>query len=112
MRSNVCHMNAPGISLIMRPMHVLILFCVCVAVSCSNHDQDENELLSEAPYRQLTDSIKRFPRQADLDYRRGALLYSNNNMKEAEADLRTAWQLQPDETHALSLTTMLRQKNT
>lgn len=111
MKSNVCHMNRPAFILKMHITCVLIIFCICL-ISCSDGESDDSNLLSEPPYGQLTDSIKKFPGQADLYYRRGALLYSNNNLKESESDLRKAWTLEPDETHALSLTTVLRQKNT
>lgn len=51
------------------------------------------------------------PKDAGLYYRRGTLLYSNGEMALAENDLRSAWQLDPKEEHALRLTTVLRQKN-
>jgi len=104
-------MNQPAFLLRMHATGIIILISIFL-ISCTGHDSSESDLLSEPPYGQLTDSIKKFPQQADLYYRRGALLYSNNNVKEAESDLRKAWTMEPDETHALSLTTILRQKNT
>jgi tetratricopeptide (TPR) repeat protein len=104
-------MRKPILTLKMHHWLILILFSICL-ISCKDNESSDNDLLSEPPYTQLTDSIRRFPAQSDLYYRRGALLYSNNNMKEAESDLRKAWTLEPDEEHALSLTTILRQRNT
>ncbi len=68
-------------------------------------------MLSEPPYRSLTDSIDKFPVVAETYYRRGQLLYSNNQLSLAESDFRKAWSLQKKEEYALSLTSILRQKN-
>jgi tetratricopeptide (TPR) repeat protein len=81
-------------------------------LSCSNKTNSKGtETLSKAPYQKLTDSIEKMSKDAGLYYRRGSLLYSNEEMALAEKDLRTAWQLESKEEHALRLTTVLRQKN-
>ena len=72
----------------------------------------DNELLTEAPYNKITDSIHATPNNPDLYYHRGGLLYSNNQRALSEKDLRKAWSLQPKEEYALSLVTVLKQKNT
>ncbi|HEV7620176.1 MAG TPA: tetratricopeptide repeat protein, partial [Flavisolibacter sp.] len=68
--------------------------------------------LDKPPYNQLTDSIYQMPKNSDLYYRRGGLLYTNNEIDEAEKDIRTAWELNPKEEYALSLTTILKKKKT
>jgi tetratricopeptide (TPR) repeat protein len=80
--------------------------------ACSNKVTSKRDtILSQPPYDKLTDSIEKAPRDAGLYFRRGSLLYSNNEILLAENDLRTAWQLKPNEEHALRLTTILKQKN-
>lgn len=89
----------------------LLLLAIVFIFSCTNSNH-ENELLNEAPYDKITDSIQVTPNRADLYYRRGGLLYSNNQLSLSEQDLRQAWALQPKEEFALSLVTVLKQKNT
>jgi tetratricopeptide (TPR) repeat protein len=81
-----------------------------VVVACTGNSKQSNAL-SQAPYDKITDSINKAPGDAGLYYRRGTLLYGNGEMALAEHDLRTAWQLEPKEEHALRLATILRQKN-
>lgn len=91
---------------------VSLLFLSLVFIACGNNNTSgENSTLSQAPYNKLTDSIEKAPKDAGLYYRRGTLLYSNEETALAEKDLRTAWQLDPKEEYALRLTTILRQKN-
>ena len=88
-----------------------LLAASIVFFACSNNDASRDTILSQPPYNKLTDSIDYAPKDADLYYRRGTLLYTNNEMKLAENDLRTAWQLNPKEEYALRLTTVLKQKS-
>ena len=88
---------------------MLMLF---VFISCSsNKNPGHNSTLSQPPYDKLTDSIERIPSDAGLYFRRGTLLYGNEQVALAEQDFRTAWQLHPTEEYALRLTTVLKQKN-
>jgi tetratricopeptide (TPR) repeat protein len=80
-------------------------------LACSNNGTEEDKILSQPPYDRITDSIKNTPKDAGLYYRRGSLLYSNQQINLAKKDLRAAWQLQPTEEHALRLTTVLKQQN-
>src|SRR6476469_8880111 len=89
----------------------LVLLAIVIFVSCNN-STEENELLTEAPYDKITDSIHAAPNNPELYYHRGGLLYSNNQQALSEQDLRKAWTLQPKEEYALSLVTVLKQKNT
>ena len=70
---------------------IAILFTVA---GCSDsNDSPYEELLSHQPYANLTDSIHQSPSDADLYYRRGMLLYKNNNNPPALADLRKDYAL-------------------
>ncbi len=88
----------------------LFAFVFLVMTGCSNNNATAG-LLAEPPYRSLTDSIQQEPDNAGLYYRRGALLYQNNQKTTAEQDLKKAWQLQPTEAHALSVVTVLIDQN-
>jgi tetratricopeptide (TPR) repeat protein len=89
----------------------LLMATALILASCSNDQQAADPLLSQQPYASLTDSIRQFPKNAELYYRRGGLLYSNNQVAEAKTDIRKAWELDPKEEYALSMTTILRAGN-
>ncbi|MBA2745762.1 MAG: tetratricopeptide repeat protein [Flavisolibacter sp.] len=92
-------------------MHKIILFVtLVVCVSCNN--QEEGDLLKQEPYSALTDSIASNPSNPELYYRRGTLLFQENQKALAEADIRKAWNLNPQEKYGLSLTTILKNKHT
>jgi len=89
-----------------------ILFCSVVFFACTgNKNSKANEILSQAPYDKISDSIDKAPGEAPLYFRRGSLLYSNGEITLAEHDLKTAWQLDSREEYAQRLTTILRQKS-
>ena len=90
----------------------IIGFITLIAFASCNNTEDNNSLLSQPPYDKLTDSITAAPQNADLYYHRGGLLYSNNQFQLSENDLLHAWTLQPKEEYALSIITLLKQKNT
>jgi tetratricopeptide (TPR) repeat protein len=85
----------------------LFFFC-----SCNNGGSANDTVLSDPSYSQLTDSIRLMPSNADLYFKRGTLLYGNDQMEYAEKDLRQAWTLEPTEEHALRVVTLLKRKNT
>jgi Flp pilus assembly protein TadD len=85
----------------------LFFFC-----SCNNGGSANDAVLSDPSYSQLTDSIRLMPSNADLYFKRGTLLYGNDQMEYAEKDLRQAWTLEPTEEHALRVVTLLKRKNT
>jgi len=87
-----------------------ILALITVLAACTN-GENANALLSQEPYNKLTDSIQQAPNKADLYYKRGVLLFQNNQLPYAQADLQKAWTLAPTEEHALSLTTLLARKH-
>src|SRR5689334_524325 len=94
----------------------LKVFTCCVfisfVISCNNSNDSSpyKELLSRAPYANLTDSIYRNPSDADLYYRRGMLLYKNNNNPPALADLQMAWSLIKKEQFAVGISNILLDK--
>lgn len=92
-------------------MRKFLSLVMVVVLSCNEGDDQRNDLLSQRPYDKLTDSIKQFPKNGHLYYKRGTVLYSKEEFALAENDLRKAWELQPDEEHALGLSTLLKQKN-
>lgn len=89
-------------------IHILIL--LSCSAGCNEATQRET-LLKQSPYNKLTDSIQQQPQAAGLYYRRGALLYQNEQLDAAEQDLKKAWQLQPSEEYALSVVTVLIKMN-
>jgi tetratricopeptide (TPR) repeat protein len=97
--------------LTMRRFFSVLLFIVAGFAACTNNDAGKGDILSHPPYDKLTDSIEKAPKNADLYFKRGTLLYGNNEPAYAEKDLRQAWQLDPKEEYALRLTTVLKQKN-
>jgi tetratricopeptide (TPR) repeat protein len=88
-----------------------MIMLVFLSAGCENKQEEDNSILSKAPFAQLTDSIEQAPGNADLYYRRGVLLYNNMQFRPAEEDVRKAWQLQPREDYGLSMTTLLMQKD-
>lgn len=94
-------------------MHKLLFVCLfgLILISCNNNESKQDSVLYQPPYNKLTDSIDKAPKNADLYFRRGTLLYTSQQMALAEKDLRTAWQLNPTEDYALRLTNLLKEKN-
>jgi tetratricopeptide (TPR) repeat protein len=87
---------------------MMVVLCA-VMFSCT--DDEGSSLLQEAPYAELTDSIQDFPGRADLYYKRGVLLYERNQRGLAAEDLHSAWTMDPQESYALSMTTVLKEKS-
>lgn len=87
-----------------------LLALLFIIWSCSN-DSSTDALLTQPPFNKLTDSIQHDKKNAELYYRRGVLLFQNSQPAYAETDLRQAWKLLPTEQHALSMVTLLIDKN-
>jgi tetratricopeptide (TPR) repeat protein len=81
-----------------------------VLFACGGKETTQN-IYYEPPFVSLTDSIENNPKDADLHYRRGVLFYRDNHQDLALKDIRQAWTLNPDEEYALSITTLLKEKN-
>jgi tetratricopeptide (TPR) repeat protein len=89
---------------------LLVFLLIVSLLACTGNNETEAGLLTESPYAPLTDSIRQFPRNAALYYRRGALLFANNEPELALQDLRQSYALYPSERTAVDLTALLRQK--
>jgi tetratricopeptide (TPR) repeat protein len=87
--------------------------CILLVItSCSNSNDSSpyEEVLSHPPYAVLTDSIHQNSSDPDLYYRRGMLLYKNNNNPPALRDLRKAWSLSQKEQYAIGISNILLDK--
>lgn len=82
-----------------------------IVLSCNDNDTTD-VFLQQPPFKLLTDSIKQQPGNAALYYKRGVLLYENNQLAYAEEDTRKAWNLDHQETYALGVAQVLAKKNT
>jgi tetratricopeptide (TPR) repeat protein len=96
--------------LVLNMRSIVTIVILSFLVGCSGSD-DTPPVLEQPPFKQLTDSISKSPGSADLYYRRGVLLYRNEQQQLAEHDIRKAWNLQANEEFALSMATILRRKN-
>ena len=83
-----------------------------VISSCNNKSSSSpfGEILNQAPYDGLTDSIKQQPKNDELYFRRAVLLNTNNLPEPALADFKKAWSLKKDEKYANGLSNMLLDK--
>ncbi len=81
---------------------------------CNNNDDSSPyaELLSQSPYANLTDSIHQNSSDPDLYYRRGMLLFKNNNNPPALADFRKAWSINKKEIYAINISNILLEEKT
>jgi len=84
----------------------LILFCQGLLLSgCRNSSEkkegDTESILENPPYSAITDSIRKFPDDAALYFRRAELLSKNNIHEIAIGDYKKSWELDPEETTGL-----------
>ncbi len=90
---------------------LFVVFLVLTCSGCGNEADDRDaqntNILHEPPFENLTDSISRFPQLAPLYSKRAELLSQHDRHDLATTDFKKAWELQPDETNALLLTTNL-----
>jgi tetratricopeptide (TPR) repeat protein len=107
--TKIAHYNSRFLALGMKLL-VGLLVSIGILQSCGD-DQKENDVLGKAPFNKITDSIQQQPNQAPLHYRRGVLLYQNNQLSLAQQDIQKAWNLTPNEEYGLSLATILLKKN-
>lgn len=91
--------------------YLSFVFFLVFFLSCTNEDKPNDAFLKEEPYTRLTDSLQQEPMNAELYYKRGALLLQNDKLAYAEADLKKAWSLKKDEQYALGVANILRRKN-
>jgi len=62
---------------------------------------NSKKILTSPPYSLLTDSISKFPSNANLYRERAVLLSQNNELNLANADYKKSWEIKPDENTAL-----------
>jgi tetratricopeptide (TPR) repeat protein len=89
---------------------ITMLFC---CTGCNNKNSDKqafDDILSQAPYAALTDSIKREPANDELYFKRAILLNSNDLPEPALIDFRKAWSLNKQEKYAFGLGNLLLEK--
>jgi len=84
-----------------------VVFLIIASCNDSNDSSPYEELLSHPPYSNLTDSIHRNSKDGELYYRRGMLLYQNNNVPPALADLKKAWSIEKKEIYAVGVSNIL-----
>ncbi len=90
----------------------LLLGGVILISSCNDKGTDSpySEILNQAPYSGLTDSIKQQPQNDDFYFRRAVLLNSNNLPEPALIDFKKAWTLKKEEKYAFGLGNLLLDK--
>ena len=93
----------------MRQSFFIAAVCAC-SWACSD-TKDHNPVLEGAPFAAISDSIRKAPADANLYYRRGVLLYEKQEPALAQKDIEKAWSLSPREEYALSLASLLKEKN-
>ena len=91
---------------------MLLFFAISILFACNDNADESENVLHQPPFHTVSDSISKDPGNAALYYRRGTLLYGQDEKELAGKDLWMAWHLAPTETHGLSLTTFLKEKNT
>lgn len=89
---------------------IAALAAVLILVSSCHDKKPESPyaaILTRPPFLALTDSIKKFPGDDGLYFRRAVLLNSNNQPEPAMADFKKAWSLKKDERYAFGLGNLL-----
>ncbi len=93
---------------------VLLLWSFTILIACNDSGHEESpysKILSEQPFKPLTDSIRKNAVNPDLYYRRGILLKNDEHPEPALDDFRKAWSLSKKEEYAVALSNLLLQKN-
>ncbi len=80
--------------------------------SCNDKESASpfDKVLTQAPYADLTDSIKQEPKKDELYFRRAVLLNTNELTEPALVDFEKAWSLKKDEKYAFGLSNLLLDK--
>ncbi|MEO5564331.1 MAG: tetratricopeptide repeat protein, partial [Chitinophagaceae bacterium] len=95
----------------MKPLFLLIV-ALGLLIGCNDNEDSSpfSEILEAAPYKALTDSIKREPKLDELYFRRAILLNKNNFPEPALADFKKAWSLNKKESYAVGISNILIEK--
>lgn len=92
---------------------ILLLFVgFYLLTGCNSNEESSpySEVLAQAPYSVLTDSIKKEPKRDELYFRRAVLLNKNNFPEPALADFKKAWSIRQDESYAIGISNILVDK--
>jgi tetratricopeptide (TPR) repeat protein len=91
-----------------------LALAIIFGIGCNN-SADENSayanILSQAPYASLTDSIRQNGKEPELYYHRGRLLKQNDLQEPALADFKKAWSMGKREEYAANISNLLLSKN-
>src|SRR5688572_21101482 len=93
LQSEYCHNK-----LVLTMQKMLLFFAITLLFACNDDAKENDNVLHQPPFHALSDSISKDPGNAGLYYRRGILLYGQDEKELAGNDLRTAWNLDPNET--------------
>ena len=91
------------------------LFLPFLLSGCNTNEDASSpfdEILSQPPYADITDSIRKEPARDDLYFRRAVFLNKNNFPEPALADFRKAWSLAKEESYAVGVSNILLEKKT
>lgn len=69
--------------------------------SADRKEEDTESILESSPFAAVSDSIRHFPQDASLYFRRAELLSKNNIHEIALADYKKSWELKPEEITGL-----------
>jgi tetratricopeptide (TPR) repeat protein len=86
--------------------HYIVLILITALISCNAQSDDEKEmatLLKQAPYTELTDSIKKFKNVDSLYFKRGVLLTQNKQYLTAIVDFEKAYALNNNQDNGVFL---------
>ncbi|HEV7779794.1 MAG TPA: tetratricopeptide repeat protein [Chitinophagaceae bacterium] len=92
---------------------ILLITSLILLNSCNNKKDTGSpydEVLGQAPYAGLTDSIRKEPSNDTLYFRRAVLLNTNDLHEPALEDFKKAWSLKKDEKYAFGLANLLLDK--
>ncbi len=79
----------------MNAKHIIYYAILFICIGCSNSSNED--ILLKPPFAVLTDSIQRFPSNANLLLHRGELLAQHNQHELAYLDFKTAWEMEKSE---------------
>ncbi|HLK30576.1 MAG TPA: tetratricopeptide repeat protein [Puia sp.] len=82
----------------------ILVLAILGSAACNFSDKKKNnadDVLNQPPFATLTDSIKRFPDNALLYFKRAELLSQNNFHEVANSDYKKSWELKEDAQIAL-----------
>lgn len=83
---------------------IYIFLLLSILTACGSTSDDPSpfaEKLQVPPYKALSDSIRKDPKQSEFFFRRAVLLNRNDQPAAALADFRQAWKLEKQERYAL-----------